>query len=501
MTVNEIRAELARCGQLPHGRAKAQRLESLADQAKGTGDHFIEAQVLLSLSNAYEYSSERERVPVPFGRLLHLLDNYPAELGQLSRTIHWQLKWLSVGLIRHPAVPLPTVHRWLDECETRYRQRGHSSRPVHSLRGLLALALGDDAEATTQMEAALASPRDQMADCAACEDNDWGTWRAALGDDNGALEYWAPVLDGTKGCREEPHRTLAKALLPMLRTGRVEQARGSFLRGYPLVRQNISLMAYVGHHIEFCALTGNEARGLEMLAEHAAWISEQQVDADTRLSFITGVSVLLRRLALRGHGDLPVGTETVAGSVTRLNTEISNFCAKYDARNGNTVVSDKTAKRLAQEPLLDFLPLGLPSKLPSATVAPSRPPVPSAPVSAGTLDDLVAEADRLAAMRHPDTGSAWERVATRAAADQTELPIGIPAKIERSRAGQLMRDDPEAARQLLVDAAGRFASLGDLERRLESLATAASAQALTGDYAAARESIVFAWPHEGTVLH
>ena len=33
-------------------------------------------------------------------------------------------------------------------------------------------------------------------------------------------------------------------------------------------------MPSVGRHIEFCALTGNEARGLEILAEHQAWLAD-----------------------------------------------------------------------------------------------------------------------------------------------------------------------------------------------------------------------------------
>lgn len=173
MNTAEVRLALAECGRLPAGRPKAQRLESLAAEVRQTGDGPLEAEVLLALSRAYEYSAERERMAVPFARLLQLLDRFPAELGPMSLTIHWQLKWMTVGLIRNPAVPLETAQRWLDELDNRYRQRGFSPRPVHMLRWLLAQGSGDEAAAAAEVDAWITAPRDQMADCQACERNDW----------------------------------------------------------------------------------------------------------------------------------------------------------------------------------------------------------------------------------------------------------------------------------------------------------------------------------------
>jgi len=66
MSIAEVRLALAECGRLPEGRPKAQRLESLAAEVRRTGDGPLEAEVLLALSRAYEYSAERERMAVPF---------------------------------------------------------------------------------------------------------------------------------------------------------------------------------------------------------------------------------------------------------------------------------------------------------------------------------------------------------------------------------------------------------------------------------------------------
>jgi tetratricopeptide (TPR) repeat protein len=512
MSIAEVRLALAECGRLPEGRPKAQRLESLAAEVRRTGDGPLEAEVLLALSRAYEYSAERERMAVPFARLLQLLDRFPADLGPMSLTIHWQLKWMTVGLIRNPAVPLETAQRWLDELGNRYRQRGFSPRPVHMLRWLLAQGSGDEAAAAAEVDAWITAPRDQMADCQACERNDWGTWRAYLGDDSGALGYWAPLLDGELKCAEEPHRVLAKALLPLVRTGRAEDARDAFLRGYPLARHNISLCAAVGGYIEFCALTGNEARGLEILAEHTAWLADTQLDTADRLAFLTGVTVLLRRLEALGYGSLPVGPGTVAGTTPVMEAEVRELCSRYDARNRSMTVSARIAAQLAQKPLLERLPLGLPTPLPPPATPPppaptlpavlpasAPPPVtapPAAPPSTGpkpsapspaaapqspgrpaaALGELVAEARRLSEARHPHARQAWDKVA----ACGQDLPPDVAARVARSQASALLPGDPKAAYPALLAAATRFAGLGDLARTYEARGCAAIAQALAG---------------------
>ena len=251
VSAEEIRAEAEAARALPEGHAKAQRFEALASRAKEADDRRLETWVLLALSDAYSRAAEQHKQPTVFGRLLSLLDNFPDEVGSLSHNIHWQLKWMTLALLLNPDVPLTVTYRWFDELERRYRQRGYSLRPVHALRSTLALNIGDTTAASAYMEASIAAPRDEMSDCQACEHSDLGILRANLGDDDGALEQWAPVLDGTLKCREEPHSVLGKAALPLLRTGRVDEARGAFLAGYSLARQKVSLFQAVGQHIEF----------------------------------------------------------------------------------------------------------------------------------------------------------------------------------------------------------------------------------------------------------
>jgi tetratricopeptide (TPR) repeat protein len=321
-----------------------------------------------------------------------------------------------------------------------------------------------------------------------------------VGDDEGALEHWGPVLDGTHTCSEEPHHVLSNALLPLLRLGRTDEARGAFLRGYPLVKGNVNLRGPVARHIEFCALSGNEARGLEILAEHSAWLTDTEIDVIKRMDFVEGVTVLLRRLDALGHGDLTVsGGFTVASLLASYEAEIKELCSRYDTRNGNTEVTERVTQRLGTHPLAEHLPLGLPSRLPSASAGAAATGLAgfdAAAYAAGQgaagqaaagktgLDGLIARAMELEAAFHPGTEKAWLRVAAAESAG-LELPSDVALQVAEAKASGTLRTDPASARAALLVVADDYAAAGDLAASFRVRATASRALSLT-DAAAAR---------------
>ena len=142
----------------------------------------------------------------------------------------------------------------------------------------------------------LAADRDTMADCHACELHGQGWWQAERERDAEALRLWRPVLEGEFTCAHEPHTVLASSLLPLLRLGRVDEARANHLRGFRLVRSMESMRGAYADHVEFCALTGNEARGLELLAERPAYVTDTG-HPRSRLDFPAVATPRLDRLA------------------------------------------------------------------------------------------------------------------------------------------------------------------------------------------------------------
>jgi hypothetical protein len=143
-------------------------------------------------------------------------------------------------------------------------------------------------------------------ECTACACHAQGAEAAWLRQDELALELWAPMLDGDLVCAHQPHSVLGSALMVLLRRDEAPRAVRLHHAGYRMVRRKPKFRAAIGEHLEFCALTGNEHRGLELLAEHTDWLTEPAPGLAAQAEFLTGASVLLARLTALGHSGLPV---------------------------------------------------------------------------------------------------------------------------------------------------------------------------------------------------
>ncbi|MFG2235197.1 tetratricopeptide repeat protein [Streptomyces sp. NPDC048723] len=470
LTREEIVRGLAENRESPNGAVRNAHAEALAGAAETSGDRALFREALDNLINAYLYSSESSRMLVPFARLLQEYDKDPGAFSHWdAHSLFWQFKWVATAISDSPGIPLESATGWLDEMERRYRIAGYSERPVREAELWLADAIGEDERAERAFRRWLAAERDDMSDCRACELNGQGQYAVLHGDDAEALELWKPVLEGDLTCAEEPHRLLATSLLPLLRLGRADEARSHHLRGYRMARGNESLLPSVGKHIEFCALTGNEPRGLEILAEHAAHVAPL-ANLDDRLAFHGGILVLLRRLRELGHGRTPAvpyegSPRTVDELYEVLYAGCLDIARQFDARNGTTRVSDRFLAQVGREPLLAELPLGVRSAaLPQTASAPvPTPPGPGPALTAAAFTELVKRARRARDLGHPGTDALWAEVAVRLDALPEADPL-VRADLADQQALAAGRRGAEEAPELLSAVRDDYRALGVAER-------------------------------------
>lgn len=370
-------------------------------------------------------------------------------------------------LLADPATPLAEIRRRIGELEAEQRVRGTSPRRAHQARHQVARHLGDVATARRELELWLAAPRDRTADCAACEQRIIGSWHAEAGDDGRAYEAWRPILDGTLLCGTEPHGTLSGSLIPLIRLGMPDRARANHLRGYRASRRKEPMAANIGAHLEFCALTGNSARGLELLAEHADWLAPErrdQPDAD----FLAGAEVLLRVLGDVGHDDvpfaLPGGDLTSVGALQeRIGAQLTDLAARFDARNGNDAYSTRLLRRRSRQPFLSSLPLAARADLPPSQRGATRISAPHPTPKPVSMDELIAQARQLTLHWHPDANAAWHRVAAAAAAPGTRpLPDDVRAELDEQLVAEPDTDEPANVprAQRMEEIADRYEALG-----------------------------------------
>ncbi|MEU6352123.1 tetratricopeptide repeat protein, partial [Streptomyces sp. NPDC047072] len=471
-----LRRAMAENSEEPEGPARNARAEQLLAEAEKLSIPLAVIEALGHQLKVYNYSSEKAKMFVPFARLLRMWDEHPEDFDEYeTHSLHWVFKWMTTGMLDQPHIPLAAMEKWLGEMEHRYRLAGHSERAVRSAEYSVAAHVGDLARAERAYAAWLAADRDAMADCHACELHEQGWWQVRQGRDAEALDLWAPVLAGEFTCAHEPHAALASSLTPLLRLGRLDEARAHHLRGFRLVRSMESMRGAYADHVEFCALSGNEARGLELLAERPAYFTDDG-HPRSRLEYMAVVALLMDRLVELGPADRPVPgpagrSWTAAELAAHAREEALALAARFDERNGTDHVSERARARMAQRPLVERLPLGVRAVRTAPIVAPS------APVTEAEQPDLAAlltEARRLSDTLQPNAVEAWAAVAR--AAEGVELDPRDRAEIADHRAMDL---GPEGA-ELFERAAELYAAAGDPGEALAARARAVYVQALAG---------------------
>ncbi|MFI6640980.1 tetratricopeptide repeat protein [Streptomyces sp. NPDC050504] len=499
MTFDALREALRENHARPEGPARNARAELLLAEAERIREPLALVEALGHQVQVYNYSSEKDKMLVPFARLLRIWDERPGDFdAHEAHSLHWIFKWVSSGMLDQPHIPLASIEKWLGEMEHRYRIAGHSERAVRQSEFRVARHVGDRTRAERAFAAWLAADRDRMSDCHACELHGQGSWHRELGDDERALETWQPVLAGEHTCAHEPHAVLASSLLPLVRLGRTGEARANHLRGYRMVREMESMRSSVARHVEFCALTGNEPRALEILADRPSYFTDSG-DPDSLLDFLAVTALLMDRLTAIGHGEQDVpgpadGRWTARALAGHARERALALAGRFDARNGTDAVSTAVRTQLDRRPLAERLPLGVrAARLAPATAsgtpvredaAPrdSAVPVPETPgAGAPDLAGLLAEARRLSAAQHPDAGRTWAAAADEAERSGTELSVRDRAEIEDHRA---MAGATEPARSvaLFASAAALYEEAGDLGEAAAARARGAYALALDGRY-------------------
>jgi tetratricopeptide (TPR) repeat protein len=475
-STDELYQALKENDRRPYGRTRTVTAEELVDAAEQFAEPVPLIHALLELQEAYTYGSEPRKSPVVFARLLTLFDEQPDVFDErLRHMLFWRFKWVATALRALPEIPLASLRQWLTEMRDRYEKAGLGLQPYYGQAYQLAAHVGEDTGLAFELWAGRA--RTRLSDCEACETCERALYHLAAGDDERALGTWEPVLAGKESCQEEPARSVSYALLPLLRTGRTDRARALHLTGYRACRRNPSMSQEVGRHLEFCALTGNEARGLELLAENRNLFDEVDSPLD-QLGFLTGVEVLLQRVELLGHGELPAAgyagrTWTVAGLRAEVRGRADDLAARFDARNGTTAHTDRRRARLERAPLLDELELTLRTRS-LDDVAPPAQAVPVAAPAARTaaavpdsLPELILRARTLEEEGHPEAQACWARLRTLVAAGDYAHP-------DDPAVGPLIR----LRADLLADEAGRA---GERDEHAEAVALHEEAAALYDD--------------------
>jgi hypothetical protein len=189
-------------------------------------------------------------------------------------------------------------------------------------------------------------------------------WRR-LGRNDRAVEVLAPLAAGQIPTREGGEHT-DDLIMPYLCAGRLEEAVAAHQRTY--ARSGMKLED-VAAHLEFCARTGNEERGLDVLHRNLHYF-RSEVSSVEAMWTAAAAALLCRRVMEKDLDrewiwpcdcdDPGCDASTVwsyADLGSHLRREAVDFSLRVDELNGTPFQSEKIRELLHAEPIVDALPL------------------------------------------------------------------------------------------------------------------------------------------------
>jgi tetratricopeptide (TPR) repeat protein len=471
-----LRKRLNQIQRTLRGEARSAALELHLEEAEALGDRPVVNETLATLISSYEFSQDTTRLLVPYAKFLRNYDSEPEHFdAALTHRVHWMFKWVVSRMTAHPEVPLASIEDAIAQMRRRYAEAGHSLHPVHEAEYWLYHHIGDGERAAHAATAMIDAEPDAMSNCKACRCNTLGSLSIDRDDYEQALADWAPILGGELRCAHEPHATLAQSLLPLAALGRVDEARRNHLHGYRISRDQDDMVRIIARHLRFCALTGNEARAVEILEANSRWF-RLDLEPSMRRAFLEGVQVVCGALRARGLGDTPLTgpdgrTWTADDLHGHVDAQRRAICERYDRRNGTDAVSRDSQQILAPDQTYPHVPLGL-RTLAAAEVPtePARPVQPTATPEA--FEAALVRAREATEAFTKDLDEHWQVVTAMA---QTLGITLAPADQANALLGQITQETAlDEALALAAAARARFTEAGQPGRALANLAATLS---------------------------
>src|SRR6266571_708560 len=419
---------LRQAEELPFGANRTALVEQVIAEADTGRYPELAFQARLSGTTCYIYGGEPAKSVDTFTWCLAEFDRDPDGYADSRLSLMWQFKSTVTALLAVPDTPLSRVDDVLADMERRWAAGGHSPHAVYSLRHVVARHVGDEAAAQSWYDRWLTSPRDQLSDCAACNPGRRVRWLTRHGRYDEAVQVAEPVLDGRVTCSEQPQGILTDLLEPYLRSGALDDARDAHRRAYRRLRGSVAAMFEVGDHVWFCAVTGNTARGLEIVERHLPWLDVAPSPL-AELRFASRAALLLgrtpggHRLHRPGHGARTAAPVTAAALGAELATRTLELAGRFDARNGSgyQTAPDRAAGRG-------------PGRRPRPVAGPGRGALP-----AGRVRHRVRA---LARLRRPVRGGRVDGTATRPARRRVRPGDGQLRRPGACRDGLALRHRP-----------------------------------------------------------
>ena len=342
----------------PQERALVEQAVALSRQA---GDEDLEYRAMMKLVDSTRQTDDTDGMMSAYAWCLAKHDSDPVRFpAVIDRSDLFDcLTWLTGSLVNSPVFSLAQSQALLDDMAARFQRENIGPCGVATARFWRAWKVGAIEEAKRWRDELLITPQDGYGLGEVTQLGVLARFAAEIGEEETAIKLADQITQEGLSSYEEPENALAATLVAKLRAGRLEDARDSHMRSYRLSRNDPHLIFVVADNLTFCAITGNEARGLAMVERHLPWLNHDPLNQLRHFDLLGAVAAVLESVNRAGYGDQLVrgadspslekffgphdGPWTAAELAPAAWAAAGNLAQAFDTRNGNSYMSGRLA--------------------------------------------------------------------------------------------------------------------------------------------------------------
>ena len=349
----DVRELLDFTSQLPWGPARSSQVAQAvvwADALEGEAELQIDAYLALTLS--YQQGNEEWKALAPVSLLLSRFEKNSADFTpEQTEELAWLFKSAVAAAGRNPAVSIDQIDELITSLATFVSGQGFSMHAVHGVRAMVGLRTGRLDDAREALTLWRSTPSDQISDCEGCDPMKQINEAVAHKDWERAVATAMPLFDEEGACGAQPHGIRAKAMIPLLMSGRPDAAWEAHIRSYRHHRGVANSIDYIGLHLEYLVRSGRWQRALEILRDSIGMTSSLE-SASLLADYLPAAALTAIEATRRGHGNEAFGalctgqSQWCQGPQLDVNTPLSEAAEKlsqwaldvaslFDQRNGN----------------------------------------------------------------------------------------------------------------------------------------------------------------------
>lgn len=445
----DVDAQLSRLGNQPYGLARSHAVEQLVRRIEVEGPVESLAYGFSTLVDSYVWSGEVDKAYVPFTRWVRWFDEHPEHFDEQDRfSLFWSFKWMVSHLKEFPSVPSAQIEATLEDMARRYALAGNGENGVRLERFRWAEFRGDPRTDELYEEWA-ATPRDEYAQCEACDPSERSAYLLDTDRAEEAVRLLERTLADDPTCGTEPADMFSQLAEGQLRLGRPVEAARAFRRAlHHLADSESDMTTTRGRLIEVLAAGGQDERLVTTIEADERFLLEADTPA-SRLSYLRSVAAATNVLLAAGV-ELPVRLATVpAATTSELHSwalaEARALAAQFDTRNGSGhqgELVEATLSAVRAPSALDLSVIAVPTgEAPTASSAPGPGAREGAePVGADDAATLAARADKAVSAGDLETAVPLYLEAARLAREAGELLDAGLAEANAARGAHLLSD-------------------------------------------------------------